>query len=402
MLLLAGSLTVMAGATIAPSLPAIRDHFTASGTGNVEYLTRFVLTAPALFIALFGTLAGVIADRVGRRPLMLGSIALFAIAGSAGALLDSMGALIASRCLLGVAVAGTMTATTTLVGDYFDGAARRRYMGLQSAWIGLSGVLFLTMGGLLAELHWRAPFLVYLLAAALLPGVWLWLIEPRRRTQAEAASQSTSEVPNRPLIALVYVTALLGSSLFYLVPTQLPFHLADIGLDAPSSTGLAMAAITLFSAAAAMFYARTLTRMGILSVFALAFGSLAVGFMLIALAQSAGLLLVGTVFTGIGMGMMMPSLSVSLLAVAPPCLRGRLAGGLTTSIFVGQFLSPLVSQPLSQSVGLSGTFAAAAGLLTLMALIPGAVVVGNALRSPAPPQPTPAPAAHPGSQARTV
>jgi hypothetical protein len=49
-LLLVSTLTVMAGATIAPSLPAMRQHFTE--VPNVDYWVRLVLTVPALFIAL--------------------------------------------------------------------------------------------------------------------------------------------------------------------------------------------------------------------------------------------------------------------------------------------------------------------------------------------------------------
>jgi hypothetical protein len=45
-LLLSSSLTVMAGATIAPSLPAMRDYFAA--TPNTDFWVRLVLTVPAL------------------------------------------------------------------------------------------------------------------------------------------------------------------------------------------------------------------------------------------------------------------------------------------------------------------------------------------------------------------
>jgi hypothetical protein len=55
-LLLASTLTVMAGATIAPSLPAMQDHF--SEIANSQFLVKLILTIPALFIALGSPLAG--------------------------------------------------------------------------------------------------------------------------------------------------------------------------------------------------------------------------------------------------------------------------------------------------------------------------------------------------------
>src|SRR5690606_32866450 len=68
-LLLASALTIMAGATIAPALPAIETVFAAEP--DAALLTRLVLTAPALAIAICAPFAGGLADRIGRRPVLL-------------------------------------------------------------------------------------------------------------------------------------------------------------------------------------------------------------------------------------------------------------------------------------------------------------------------------------------
>ncbi len=77
-LLLANTLTVMSGATIAPSLPAMQEHF--SGAGNVALWVRLVLTVPALFIVTGSPIAFLIAYRLGRKPLLAVSAALYGIA----------------------------------------------------------------------------------------------------------------------------------------------------------------------------------------------------------------------------------------------------------------------------------------------------------------------------------
>lgn len=71
-LLFAATLTIMAGATIAPSLPAMREHFSALPQRDV--LVRLVLTLPALVIALTSPLMGVLSDRWGRKPLLLAGL----------------------------------------------------------------------------------------------------------------------------------------------------------------------------------------------------------------------------------------------------------------------------------------------------------------------------------------
>ncbi|MEM7762019.1 MAG: MFS transporter, partial [Cyanobacteria bacterium P01_A01_bin.40] len=66
-LLLVSTLTVMSGATIAPSLPAMQEHF--ADVENSALLVRLVLTIPALFIAIGGLFAGQLVDKIGRKPL---------------------------------------------------------------------------------------------------------------------------------------------------------------------------------------------------------------------------------------------------------------------------------------------------------------------------------------------
>jgi len=143
--LLVSSLTVMAGATIAPALPSMQAHF--AEVKQAGLLIRLVLTLPALFIVLAAPIAGWFLDRNGRLRLLIPAMVLYGIAGSSGLYLDTIGSILAGRALLGVAVAGIMTAATTLVADYYEGQARAQFMGWQAAFMSFGGVVFLTAGG---------------------------------------------------------------------------------------------------------------------------------------------------------------------------------------------------------------------------------------------------------------
>lgn len=81
-LLLAASLTVMAAATISPALPGLQKQF--PDTAENAYLIRLLVPAPSLAVVLTAALCGIAADRIGRRPLLLVGVALFAMSGSAG------------------------------------------------------------------------------------------------------------------------------------------------------------------------------------------------------------------------------------------------------------------------------------------------------------------------------
>ncbi len=357
-LLAAATMTIMAGATIAPSLPGMVAHFGPESVLGVQLL----LTITALAIALAAPVAGWLGDRLGRKPVLWGSVALYVLSGGAGLVLGDLLALQVSRAVLGLAVAGVMTSVAGLIGDLYEGPARDRMLGLQGAAMGFGGVVFLGLGGLLADLGWRGPFAIYLLPLALIALIPV-AVPDRRPGRAEAlAATDTRPVPPEVLAAL-FAAACLGMVGFYAVPVQLPFLLAERGMASPVASGLAMAGLTLVSALVGLVYAR-LSEGAPLTLLAYgAFGSLAVGLGLVAAGPAATW--PGLVSTGLGMGLLMPTLSRWLLSIAPFARRGRVMGGLTTAIFAGQFASPLVLAPVIAAAGLSAGFAAAAALSAL-------------------------------------
>ncbi|HJK75528.1 MAG TPA: MFS transporter, partial [Methanocorpusculum sp.] len=175
-LLLAAMLTLMGGAAVAPALPLISEVFSDSP----EYLVSMIITLPSLAVACTGYLIGIACDRFGRRPVLVFSLVVFAVAGSAGFYLDSLWAILVSRIVLGVGIAGLTTATTALITEYYTGASRAKVLGYQSAAMGLGILILETGGGSLAEISWREPFLIYLVGFVILAGVLLFIHEPSR------------------------------------------------------------------------------------------------------------------------------------------------------------------------------------------------------------------------------
>lgn len=383
-LLLASTLTVMAGAVVAPSLPLIREQF--PGTRGLDLLVRLILTVPALFIVLSAPLAGWVADRRGRRGLLGWSVLLYALAGSAGAFLPSLETILVSRALLGAAVGGVMTAVTALLADYYDGEDRARAMGMQAGFMGLGGVLFTSLGGILAGLDWRGPFFVYLLALGVLPLVLTVLWEPLReagpggpgRPRAgrdggdlpDSGNPEARDPPRAPLrlevVLPVYGVAFLLQVSFYTIPVQLPFRLAEVAGAGPVAAGLAIGTTSLFFSAASLASAR-LNR-GLLPGTVILRGFLlgALGFGGIALARGPAGIFPSLALVGLGFGLIMPVMSVWLTTEVAAHIRGRALGGLTTAVFMGQFVSPIVTQPVLRGWGSGAMYGVVA--LTLAGL----------------------------------
>jgi MFS family permease len=247
-LLAAGSLTVMSGATIAPALPAIRAQF--ADVPGADMWTRLVLTLPALFVVLWAPFAGAIADRYGRKRLLSASVLLYVVAGASGCVAPSLPALLVGRACLGIAVGGITTSVLALSVDIVEESARASFMGLHGAVMAFGGMTFVVAGGILTELHWRAPFAVYLAAAPVLALVVLVLREPKR---GENGAGSKSPVPRRAL-APIYAAAALLQVAFYVLPVQLPFLLdAHMGVG-PLGAGIALATGALAAAVMALMY----------------------------------------------------------------------------------------------------------------------------------------------------
>ncbi len=366
-ILLTATLTVMASAIVSPSLPALEQHF--AGFPRIDYLTKFVVTLPALFMAVSAPMAGYFIDHFGRRTLLAGAVVLYAIAGSSGAIFDSITAILVSRALLGIANAAIMTSVGTLVGDYYSGAARNQMAGFRGAFNNFGGVIYLLLGGVLASLDWRAPFLVYLIAFAVLPLILRNIYEPTRvPAQADWTNggAGTEPVPWARIVG-TYASAFIFGATFYMIPTQIPFHLLQMGFPESSLAGAAVAASTFVTAVTSLFYGRIRGFLSPGTMFVCGFALMAGGFAIVASGSSLVQVFAGLMVFGTGMGLTMPNFSIRLLELAPRRIRGRILGGQATSIMVGFFVSPLLSQPIAKTWGISTAFGAGSSLLTLLA-----------------------------------
>lgn len=361
-LLIAATMTIMAGATIAPALPEIQSLF-----GPEEGLrVRLLLTITALAIAIGAPVAGALGDRLGRVRVLGGSVSLYLIAGSAGLYLSDLTLLLTSRILLGVAVAGVMTSVGGLIGDLYEGPARDRMLGLQGAAMGFGGAIFLGLGGLLASIGWRAPFLIYLLPAVLL------ILIPRAlgdMHKAWGSPDTTAPVATLPMttVLTIAIAAFVGMIAFYTIPVQLPFLLAERGVTSPTASGAMLAGLTLVSALTGLAYGRISARAGRRVLSSLTFLCIGAGLALIGASPTIGTL-AGLALVGLGMGLLMPTLSRWLLSATPPPARGRAMGIMTSALFAGQFLSPLLLAPAIAAYGLPAAFLVSAALSMLVAV----------------------------------
>ena len=345
--LLAGScLSVLGAVLIAPVLPQMTDYFAA--VAGVDVLVPVVLTVPALVIALAAPFAGVIVDAIDRKRLLIIAMFGYAIAGTAPLYLPSLGAIIASRVFVGVCEAAIMTCCTTLIGDYWSGARRSRYLGLQVLVAALSATVFLAVGGILGTAGWRTPFWLYTVAAVLAVPMAKLLWQPARPTTA-TAGRRLGPAPWRQLAAPCLVT-LVGGLVFYALIVQLSFVLDGLDVTSTATIGGISAVMSLATAIGSISFVR-LSRHTPRSLLPLAFGLSAAGLAVVSAAQTVALVTVGAVVTGAGTGLLLPVLLTWATNRLPFQQRGRGTGLWTGFLFVGEFASPLMLAGAGSAVG---------------------------------------------------
>ncbi|MBT8285400.1 MAG: MFS transporter [Flavobacteriaceae bacterium] len=349
-LLLVSSLTIMSMITISASLPDMTATF--SEVPNHIALVKLSLSFPGLFIALSAIAAGIIIDKTGRLKLLGVALVLYAIGGTSGYWLNNLYAILAGRALLGISVGISMTIVTTLVADYYQGKARQKFAGLQIAVMSLGGILFITLGGILADINWRVPFLLYLFSILILPSAFLFLKEPGREKQL----QQKIKIKSPGIIWLIFFNVMLMWIIFFIIPVQIPFYLKSIGIEKNTMIGIAIASSTLFSAISSFSYSRIKDLLGFRQIFGLGYFLMALAFIAIAYGNSYVMVLLGMLLAGFGMGLMIPNANVWVMQLAPQEIRGQEIGRLTTFWFLGQFLSPLVLLPFLDYFSLAQLF----------------------------------------------
>jgi MFS family permease len=362
-LLFASSLSVLAGAIVAPSLPVLRQVF-ASQDG-INLLSRLVLTLPALGVAIGAPLVGVLVDRIGRRRVLLAGLVLYGASGTSGLWLDSLQGILVGRFILGFGIAAVMISATTLLADLTHGETRSKLMGIQSAFMGLGGILFMTTGGWLADMNWRWPFFAYFLGLMMIPGALITL--NANKPKQEKFNQDET-LPKQALF--VYGFTIIGMLLFYLLPVQLPFLLSGHLGATGTQIGLSLGLMTAFGTTGSFLFARVQKVLGHQRMLLMNFIMMIPGLALIGWSTTWPGILLGIAIFGSSIGLFMPNITLWITEIIPSNERGRALGYLTTAIYLGQFLSPIAASPiLDAGATLSQLFIVGAGLAALVSLL---------------------------------
>lgn len=150
-------------------------------------------------------LAGAIADRYGRRSVLLASLVLFGAGGSALALTTNYTVVLTLRAVQGIGYSGIIPVVITIIGDVYADAEEAAAHGLRFSSSALSQAVFPAVSGALAALSWRYPFLLFAVAFPIAGVVYIGLDEPASSRRSEVGSATARDTG-------AYVRAVLSAA----------------------------------------------------------------------------------------------------------------------------------------------------------------------------------------------
>lgn len=346
-----GALAPLDVVLVGPALPAVAEAFgVSSGRAGL------VITAYAVPGIVAAPLVGRLADRVGRRPVVVVSTLLFGVFGVAVAAVptDAFLVVLGLRTAQG-AVGGSILASLalTLAGDYFDGPTRNAAVGYVSAAITVSVAVLPAVGGALAAVSWRAVFLAYGASVVVAAVAAVALPEPAAAEGGDLPALSEF----REAVALdralgVYGLGFVGYALFFGgLLTATPFLLSgEFGLTS-GRVGALLTGASLVGAVVALGngrLARSRTSVGLLL---LSFPAYGVGLALAGGGPALPTLAAGLVVFSVGHGLLQPSFAAAVAELGPPRARGALMSLRTSVILAAQAVGPLVFTTPARFVG---------------------------------------------------
>ncbi|MHB1131198.1 MAG: MFS transporter [Chloroflexota bacterium] len=354
-----------------PFIPLYVQELGVSDPRAVEWWAGILGFAGGLSMALFAPLWGTLADRYGRKPMLLRAMLGGALLLGSMGLVRSVEELLVLRFFQG-ALTGTLAATTALVAAFVP----RRHLGLALGLVQVSVycgfALGPLVGGLIADaVGYRYTFFLTSIMLALGGATVLFFVEERFQPLPHAAGHGGAfaglgSVLRQPtFLALTGVVFAIQGSEMMVIPL-LPLYVQGLtpsGGSVPTTVGLILGASAAASALSALILGRWSDRLGYRRLLALCTLGGGLAYLPIAWSVNTTQVLLLQVAVGVFVGGMLPAANALIALAVPRASQGAAFGLTQTAAALAGALGPLAGAALATQLGIRSIFVATGALL---------------------------------------
>ncbi len=248
-----------------PSLPA-----TAQALGARPATAQLTVTLFLAGFALAQLVHGPLSDRIGRRRVLLGGLAVYVVGGLACWAAPSAGLLVAARVLQAFGAGSGPVVGRAVVRDLYEPAQAARILGYMGTAMALTPILAPIVGGAVhVAFGWRAVYLTLAACGAVFLGVAALLVrETNRRRDPDAlrpghlTTNAAELLTDRTFLGYVLVVALMFGGQFAFI-TGSSFVLIEVLSVSPDVYGLCFGLVALGIMTGSFVAGRFVSRVGI-------------------------------------------------------------------------------------------------------------------------------------------
>ncbi len=324
---------------VSPVLGQIADHF---DTVSVNYV-QMLVTVPSFISMVIALASGKLVMVISKKRLLLFSSLVALITGFAPLFVDSFALLFASRAIYGITMGVATTLNTAVVAEFFEGDERVSVMGIQGASVGAGMVFVTTVAGWIGKTDFRNVYYLNVIGLAAFMLLFLFLPE----TGVVKAEGKRDVRMNKDVFILSFFCMM---EFFFLITfnTNIAMHLSGALAGDTSASGILTGVFSGVQIVAGLVLGY-ITRITKKMTMSCAMLSLAIGTFLISMTPSNMLLLViGAFFCGISQGIFIPTGMVAVSNAVAPAGAAMAAAWFTCGNCMGQTLSPIVLNQVSE------------------------------------------------------
>lgn len=359
-------MAVLGVASITPAFPIIIDTFDISPQAVGLLITVF--TFPGVLLA---PVLGVMADHWGRKKILIPSLFLFGIAGFSCAIAPDFRVLVLLRFLQGIGAASLGSLNVTIIGDLFSGRDRGAAMGYNASVLSVGTASYPAIGGSLAMISWRWPFLLPLFAipVGILVILFLNNPEPRHNLTLKEYLGGVRQSVNMEVIQLFVASIVTFIILYGSFLTYYPILIGRSFGGSAFIIGIVMSIMSLTTAITSSQLGTLVRKFSEKKLVICGFILYGLAMVMIPFMPDIRFLIIPTVIFGLGHGINIPSIQTLLASLAPMEHRAAFMSVNGMVLRLGQTLGPILTGFFFAAWGIEGSFFAGAAFALAMVLI---------------------------------